>query len=411
MSADYDSDSDASVVSQTGKTSTLLGYPDEPADATATALDTRIGGLPIWLNPDSPPSASLARCQNCKKIMNQLIQAYAALDGTLYERVVYLFACKEPRCRRIPGSARVFRGVMHNQEKMKRVADNLREEEEKKKRKAEEQAREVQKEREMQADIGGALFGSGFGDNPFATPTPSSSTSTLPPQPTTSWSNVASLDSSLTDSLAKTHIDSTPHPPPTPEPWPEQPQDQYMPYFLYVENEYLPDKSAPAEINQRFELLDANSSEADEWSSMPESGAGGADGANAIDKVFQKFADTVAENPEQVVRYERAAAPLLYSKSDAVARQITSRSAGGAYSSSLIPRCSLCGGERVFEFQLMPHAIQVLEESSGVDMLNGMEWGTIIVATCKQDCVPPLDKHGVGYAEEWIGVQWEETRK
>jgi pre-rRNA-processing protein TSR4 len=38
--------------------------------------------------------------------------------------------------------------------------------------------------------------------------------------------------------------------------------------------------------------------------------------------------------------------------------------------------------------------------------LDGMEWGTIIAATCT--CVPNmLDKEGVGYVEEWAGVQWE----
>lgn len=42
---------------------------------------------------------------------------------------------------------------------------------------------------------------------------------------------------------------------------------------------------------------------------------------------------------------------------------------------------------------------------------NGMEWGTIIVATDSEDFVPVnwLDDNGVAYLEEWCGVQWEES--
>lgn len=55
----------------------------------------------------------------------------------------------------------------------------------------------------------------------------------------------------------------------------------------------------------------------------------------------------------------------------------------------------------------MPYAISMLEkEEAGLD---GMEWGTIIVATCV--CVPKvLDANQVGYVEEWVGVQWESLR-
>ena len=56
----------------------------------------------------------------------------------------------------------------------------------------------------------------------------------------------------------------------------------------------------------------------------------------------------------------------------------------------------------------MPHAITMLERDDvGLD---GMEWGTIIVASCT--CVPRwVDEDGVGYVEEWVGVQWEQQKK
>lgn len=42
--------------------------------------------------------------------------------------------------------------------------------------------------------------------------------------------------------------------------------------------------------------------------------------------------------------------------------------------------------------------------------LEGMDWGTVIVGVCAEDCVPGgVEEGGVGYLEEWVGVQWEEV--
>lgn len=73
-----------------------------------------------------------------------------------------------------------------------------------------------------------------------------------------------------------------------------------------------------------------------------------------------------------------------------------------------MPRCQNCGADRVFEVQLTPHAITELEaEEMSID---GMEWGTIIMAVCSKDCKPSDVEEGeVGYVEEWVGVQWEEV--
>jgi pre-rRNA-processing protein TSR4 len=142
---------------------------------------------------------------------------------------------------------------------------------------------------------------------------------------------------------------------------------------------------------------------------------------SSMDTAFQKFADRLAENAEQVLRYEFRGKPLLYSDNDALGKALaahsdnasashvkvtTAHSRGGAG----FPRCGNCGGERVFEVQLTPHAITELEaEEMSID---GMEWGTIIMAVCSKDCKPIDAEEGeVGYVEEWIGVQWEEASK
>jgi len=124
----------------------------------------------------------------------------------------------------------------------------------------------------------------------------------------------------------------------------------------------------------------------------------------------------MAQNPEQILRYEFDGVPLLYSTSDTVGKLLspssTSAAAGKVSVSgggrSRIPRCNNCGGDRVFEVQLTPHAITVLEEEEMG--LEGMEWGTIIMGVCGKDCMPVGIENGeVGYVEEWVGVQWEES--
>ncbi|KAM5134367.1 programmed cell death protein 2-like isoform 2-T2 [Callospermophilus lateralis] len=50
-----------------------------------------------------------------------------------------------------------------------------------------------------------------------------------------------------------------------------------------------------------------------------------------------------------------------------------------------IPACSHCGGQRIFEFQLMPALISMLQ-SANLDL--SVEFGTILVYTCEKSCWP-----------------------
>ena len=71
----------------------------------------------------------------------------------------------------------------------------------------------------------------------------------------------------------------------------------------------------------------------------------------------------------------------------------------------------MCGAKRVFECQLVPGAIRVLEDDDWpegeMDLEEGMEWGTVIVGVCGENCVEDGGR-GVVFREEWVGVQWEE---
>uniref|UniRef100_A0A915PFZ4 MYND-type domain-containing protein n=1 Tax=Setaria digitata TaxID=48799 RepID=A0A915PFZ4_9BILA len=76
------------------------------------------------------------------------------------------------------------------------------------------------------------------------------------------------------------------------------------------------------------------------------------------DSAFKYFNKVVAMNPEQVLRYSRGGEPLL--------------ATDHAPPPGAIPPCSLCGSERQFELQLMPHLLALI----GVDDLGADNSGS-----------------------------------
>jgi pre-rRNA-processing protein TSR4 len=212
---------------------------------------------------------------------------------------------------------------------------------------------------------------------------------------------------------------STPPAAPQPhEPWPAASAfPQPFPYYsLDAEYETL-DASAPA-VPQNVRIMDIDGEGNNSSNSSNSSGKEDKEiYESAHDAVFQKFADRVGQNPEQILRYEFKGRPLLYSDADAVGKALAHAAENGgdakvkaAGAKGAIPRCGNCGAERVFEVQLTPHAITELEAEEM--SLDGMEWGTIVVGVCGKDCKPKDVAEGeVGYVEEWAGVQWEEVAR
>jgi pre-rRNA-processing protein TSR4 len=278
-----------------------------------------------------------------------------------------------------------------------------------------------------QVDLGESLFGvkrsAGGNANPFSTSSNSSGSS----NPFAATSSLAAKPAqkpteaeSLPQTFAQKAQISTPPPAttsnstPVPStPWPEQSAfpEPYPSYHLDADKEWIDqEKPQPVPAQARVDL------EAD-------GGSGGMDAKEAfessMDKAFQKFADRLAQNPEQVLRYEFAGQPLLYSNTDAVGKLLapeqgdanaTVKTQASSSNKSFMPKCGNCGAARVFELQLTPHVITELEaEEMSID---GMDWGTIILGVCSKDCNEKGKGEGdVGYVEEWTGVQWEELAK
>ncbi|KIW02906.1 uncharacterized protein PV09_05954 [Verruconis gallopava] len=411
--ADYESDSSGEPDDYT-ETTTLLGYASkEPTDDSFSQL----GGRPTWLDGKTAPSAGLARCKVCNSFMNLLLQINGDLPDKLagHERRLYLFGCRRKTCRRKEGSIRGFRASRILKSQPKPSATPLH-------------AAEVKPE----VNLGNQLFGGtssagGSGGNPFSSnpfsssgaSNPFASTSGLAAQPaqkpashdlSETFASKAKISESQT-SLDPSFKPVQPFGPP--EPWPADSSfpPAYPAYHLDADYETL-DKPKDIDIPRPTQTLEDTEM----------GGTSSSDGAaedkqlfeSTMDKTFQKFADRLAQNPEQVLRYEFNGQPLLASVTDTVGKRLAPdhkssglSKVGTAKQGSGIPRCTTCGEERVFELQLTPHAITELEADE--DGLDGMDWLTIILAVCSKDCVPAGTPDGaIGYVEEWVGVQWEE---
>lgn len=48
-----------------------------------------------------------------------------------------------------------------------------------------------------------------------------------------------------------------------------------------------------------------------------------------------------------------------------------------------IPKCEECGGDRQFEFQIMPQLLVYLKVDN---ILESIDWGILAVYTCKNSC-------------------------
>ncbi|KAK3720557.1 hypothetical protein LTR37_003606 [Vermiconidia calcicola] len=406
--ADYDSDSSAG--GDDIETNVLLGY----ASKEPTIDDfSQLGGLPTWLDAKTTAPGQLSKCKVCNGALSLLLQLNGDLPDRFpsHERRLYVLDCRRKPCRRKNGAIRAFRAVRASATppaveepsgKSTTAADT-----------------------KPPANIGASLFGAKSPTPAQANPFASSTFSTPNSNPFSSGQSASAqaMSSAQTAQVAdlaetfaqKARISPPSQPPPPvvtapPEPWSEDP-NPYPSYHVDADKEYLDPTSQLEDVprNARVETNGESSSAADDKALFE----------SAMDKTFQRFADRLEQNPEQVLRYEFAGQPLLYSKGDAVGKLLssdsqskvqTASSRNGIAASSLskVPRCASCGAARLFELQLTPHAITELEvEDTSVD---GMDWGTVIVAVCKEDCQEKGKAvNEIGYVEEWVGVQWEEV--
>lgn len=90
------------------------------------------------------------------------------------------------------------------------------------------------------------------------------------------------------------------------------------------------------------------------------------------DAVFSSFMKRISLCPEQVLRYSWSGSPLFICERPSNIHQME-------------PPCAQCGSPRVFEFQLMPALVSLLRSTDLSSELI-LEFGTVLVYTCKESC-------------------------
>lgn len=359
--------------------------------------------------------------------MNLLLELHGDLpdDFPTDERRLYLFGCPRKPCNRKPGSIRAYRATR------KVSLDPEPQSEPKEEKKPEKKPEKETAPKQPPKDLGASLFGAtsltssvsananpfslgaapSAASNPFAMPKPSTAPASQPSTDALAESfadkvRLSPPEQSQSATPAPSSLKATPESQGTLAPWPAESAfpAPYQKYYLDAEYETLSRPSTPT-VPDNVQM-----------EPMEEEGSGGADLKDAfeseIDKAFMKFSTRLAHNPEQVLRYEFRGTPLLSSYTDLVGKFLHSEHAAGRVTTtgggSRMPRCEYCGAERVFEFQLVPHAIAILEDGSEV-VDSGMEWSTIIMGVCGKDCAPETIGQ-TGWREEWAGVQWEDMK-
>lgn len=356
--------------------------------------------------------------------MSLLLELNADLPDRFpnHERWLYIWTCGKKQCRRKPGTVRALRNVRATAASKQTATP------------ATPVNGNSESRSEAKPNLGAQLFGGGglgsSGGNPFASSRGSNPFSSGPAGANQAVANPfaqpasESAQSDLSSTFAqKARItdpsqDTLPHPAPREQPkeipfeaWPTTPASPPLPFFhLDAEHEYLSSNPASQPSATQTAFLDTA-----EGGAAEDTGGVSAMPDDKGDRTFQHFADTLAQNPEQVLRYDFGGRPLLYRREDDIGRALYAHATGGAAprvgttaSSTGMPHCPLCGARRVMELQMTPGAISAFEEELDATkvLAEGMEWGTIIVGVCENDCAAET---GMSAREEWVGVQWEEV--
>ena len=122
------------------------------------------------------------------------------------------------------------------------------------------------------------------------------------------------------------------------------------------------------------------------------------------DACFREFQRRTRHEPDQVLRFvdveerrqqPRGVQPLWVCES-------------GQLGEAPPPPCDLCGEPRVLEFQVLPQLLHFLEVERQPGLAD-VDWGTIVVYTCRASCSLQRQDEGEGgrklWAEEFAFVQ------
>ncbi|XP_006096031.1 programmed cell death protein 2-like [Myotis lucifugus] len=335
----------------------LLGLPDAAVHGCPTGpgawTASKLGGL-----PDALPAVAAPRpvCEHCRQPLALVVQVYCPLEGSSFHRLLHVFACPSPGCG--GGGARswqVFRSQFL-QMREKEVPDTQKQE----------NGLAAEEWCEGADDWGG--------DNEEA-PSPQR---TLGFGKDSNSAKDTDWTAQLQDlRLQETHTNAAlPVPPGEGMALPPV-VPQFLPHYICVvdEDDYRDVVSLDHAHSLLREYQQREGIDMEQLLSQSLPSDGNEKYEKTIiksgDKIFYKFMKRISACQEQILRYSWSGQPLFLT---CPTSEVTE-----------LPACSHCGGQRTFEFQLMPALVSMLRSAN---LGLSVEFGTVLIYTCEKSCWP-----------------------
>lgn len=321
---------------------------------------SKVGGFPAWLALKNLPTSDDLSCRKCWKPMAFLCQSYAPIHekDNCFHRVIFVFICRNPSCSTMndADNIRVYRCQLKRDNEFYSNEPSTVEE----KGSESPGAQDFNNLCQVCGSLGSKVCG-GCKKARYC----------VRAHQELDWKAGHKTICKSTDDSKKSVSQSTTFLFPEylldQEPEEAEDMDSKSDEQLYKEYEELLKGGA------QHMMQDTKIDDGDEERDLAKMAA------RETDKTFAKFRTRCKDYPSQVLRYDFGGTPLWVSSHNQPQN---------------IPPCMKCGGPRVFELQVMPQLLVHLKvDSTG----NSIDWGTLLVYTCKDSCDP--DK---AYVEEKI---------
>ncbi|KAL9260547.1 Programmed cell death protein 2-like-like protein [Drosera capensis] len=364
----------------------ILGMPGAWADNALEASDhytTKVGGFPDWPYPKLFLTSHVLRCSSCGSGMCLIAQVYAPVSGVnlkINERVIYVFGCTGLLCRS-------WCAV-----RVQKSESNVDSESVQKQTASTDVPSETVPNTKWWDDA--CSFASGGVDD--LTDDDDMDLEELGK----ALSQAGGVASGSSRQNLKKEVESsqkTRNQVPRPIEV-EFSKNRVLPcFYIYTEQEKSSkNDTALCPIWSSLSIKDKG--DADDGQSQQETWEPEGyeyDRALNADRTYLKFKKRIDAYPEQCLRYSLGGRPLL---------------ATGELGDP--GACSLCGGPRHYEMQLMPPLLYFLQEAAvkwQKDLLDHWNWMTLIVYTCQKSCHTKTDEDGNDWiiAEEAVIAQYE----
>ncbi|KAI9293565.1 hypothetical protein K502DRAFT_350866 [Neoconidiobolus thromboides FSU 785] len=417
------------------KREVLLGYIDDSTEQQhLDPFTSKLGGKPDWITKMPLKFDEYGKCKHCLNSMCFVTQLYAPLMNSPYDRTLYVFACIEPKCAGKMESIKILRGMKLNKEYSEILT---------KKKKKKDSTKSINKNKPN------ISFGDVWGKNVNLS---NEKDDRVMEELNVNMENLLIDNNKKEITKNNENLELDDHS----EDWFNNllllpsyyiaTEEEYIDLGLGnegIEEDILNDdlvkkyKNLIEQFQNNPNIENEEQEEEITWSGEQYEKSVKLVGA---DKTFLKFSARISKNPEQILsyltfinfcnktRYDLGGDPLLYTRVGQAADLllgIPSNFKGSIKRNKLpiildnLEKCSSCGANRVFEFQLMPNILsslpfddisnknieqnQTLSEKEAILNSSSWEFGTILIFTCKNNCLP---KNG-GYTSELGLIQLE----